>query len=83
VYSSIFVSSRFDEEELGKFADTPGSTQVVTHRKARQHKPMRSCVASILKMDSKVTGHSIAYAAVMVSLSLYILSQLGLLFNYI
>jgi hypothetical protein len=63
VYCSIFTSPSSSEGFDDENDDGPARKK---HKSGRQKNATKSHVASLLNMDGKVTGRSIAYAAVMV-----------------
>ena len=63
VYCSIFTSPSSSEGFDDENNDGPARKR---HKSGRQKNATKSHVASLLNMDGKVTGRSIAYAAVMV-----------------
>jgi len=73
VYCSIFTSPSSSEGFDDENDDGPTRKK---HKSGRQMNATKSHVASLLNMDGKVTGRSIAYAAVMVGLLLLVIYSL-------
>lgn len=65
VYCAIFTAPSSSEGFGDENDDGPARKK---HKSGRQKNATKSNVASLLNMDGKVTGRSIAYAAVMVRL---------------